>query len=80
MTVPFGSGCSELVVTFRDLGKPQAAIGGTDIAMRNQLPPDVFGFTVTIPMFARLCALGEDSFFGKGFLRRLRSARGGSLV
>jgi hypothetical protein len=69
----------ELVVTFRDLNKPQAAIGGTDIAMRGDLPANVFAFTVTAPMFARLCALGDNSFLGKGFLGRLRKARGGSL-
>ena len=80
VTVPFGSGCSELVVTFRDLDKPQAAIGGTDIAMRDDLPPSVLAFSVTVPMFARLCALGDDSFFGKGFLKRLRAARGGHLA
>ena len=80
VTVPFGSGCSELVVTFRDLDKPQAAIGGTDIAMRDQLPAGVLGFTVTVPMFAQLCGLDDDSFFGKGFLKRLRSARGGRLA
>ena len=80
VTVPFGAGCGELVVTFRDLGKPQAAVGGTDIAMRHQLPANVLGFTVTVPLFAQLCALGEDSFFGKGFLKRLRKARGGSLA
>ena len=79
VTVPFGSGCSELVVTFRDLGKAQAAIGGTDIAMRGDLPADVLAFTVTVPLFARLCALGDDSFLGKGFLGRLRKARDGSL-
>jgi len=79
VTVPFGSGCMELVVTFRDLNKPQAAIGGTDIAMRGDLPADVLAFTVTAPMFARLCALGDNSFLGKGFLGRLRKARGGSL-
>jgi len=78
-TVPFGSGCSELVVTFRDLDKPQAAIGGTDVAMRGYLPADVLAFTVTTPMFAQLCRLGDDSFLGKGFLARLRRSRGGSL-
>ena len=47
--------------------------------MRGDLPADVLAFTVTAPMFARLCALGDDSFLGKGFLGRLRKARGGSL-
>jgi hypothetical protein len=79
VTVPFGSGCSELVVPFRDLDEPQAVIGGTDIAMRGDLPAGVLAFTVTVPLFARLCALGDDSFLGKGFLGRLRRARGGSL-
>jgi len=79
VTVPFGSGCMELVVTFRDLDEPQAAIGGTDIAMRGDLPASVLAFTVTVPMFARLCSLGDGSFLNKGFLARLREARGGSL-
>jgi hypothetical protein len=79
ITVPFGSGCMELAATFRDLEKAQAAIGATDIAMRGDLPDGVLAFTVTTPLFARLCALGDDSCLGKGFLRRLRKTRGGSL-
>ncbi|MFA4966479.1 MAG: DUF169 domain-containing protein [Thermoleophilia bacterium] len=79
VTVPFGSGCSELVVPFRDLEAPQAVIGGTDVAMRGDLPADLLAFTVTVPLFAQLCALGDDSFLGKGFLARLRAARGGCL-
>jgi hypothetical protein len=79
VTVPFGSGCSELVVPFRDLRVPQAVVGGTDVAMRDGLPPQVLAFTVTLPLFAQLCALGDESFLGKGFLGRLRKARGGSL-
>ena len=39
VTVPFGAGCSGLVVPFRDLAAPQAVIGGTDVAMRDGLPP-----------------------------------------
>jgi len=80
VTVPFGSGCSELVVPFRDLDRPEAVVGGTDIAMRDGLPPGVLAFTVTLPLFAQLCALGDESFLGKGFLGRLRKARGGSLA
>ena len=55
-----------------------APLGGTDVAMRHDLPAGVLAFTVTVPMFAQLCALGPDGFVGKGFLRRLRKARGGS--
>jgi hypothetical protein len=77
--VPFGSGCMELVATFDDLERPQAAITATDLAMRDQLPRDVVGFTVTVPMFERLCALDGRSFLGKGFLADLRAARDGGL-
>ena len=80
MTVPFGSGCMELVVTFADLERPQAVIGATDMAMRDSLPPDLLAFTVTVPMFERLCALDPRSFLGRGFLDRLRRARGGRLA
>ena len=40
----------------------------------------MLAFTVTLPMYERLCSLGDDSYFGKGFLGRLRKARGGSLA
>ncbi|MBC7187066.1 MAG: DUF169 domain-containing protein [Calditrichaeota bacterium] len=72
---PFGSGCSQLVAVFPDLNRAQAAIGGTDIAMRQHLPPDMLLFTVTKPMFARLCALDERSFLFKPFWQRLLRSR-----
>jgi hypothetical protein len=72
---PFGSGCSQLVSRFEDLGIPQAIIGATDIAMRKYLPPDVMAFTATRPMFERLCTLDEKSFLFKPFWRQLQKAR-----
>ncbi len=72
---PFGSGCSQLVTLFHDLESPQAVIGATDIAMRAFLPPDVMNFTVTRPMFERMCALDDDSFLARDFWKRLRRAR-----
>jgi len=72
---PFGSGCMQLVGVFADLDEPQAAIGSTDIAMRQHLPPDVLAFTVTKPMYERLAALDERSFLTKPFWKRLRAAR-----
>ncbi len=77
---PFGSGCMELVVSLEDLDRPLAALGSTDMAMRHCVPPDLLAFTVTVPMFERLCSIGEESFLGKGFLENLRKKRGGSLV
>jgi hypothetical protein len=73
---PFGSGCSQMLTLFRDLNVPQAVIGGTDIAMRQWLPPYALAFTVTKPMFRQLCELDEKSFLYKPFLRRLHEARG----
>ncbi len=75
---PFGAGCMEMAPLFRDLSVPQAIIGATDIAMRDQLPPDRLAFTVTVPMYERICAIGEDSFLSKPFLRRLKAARSGA--
>ncbi|OFV81097.1 MAG: hypothetical protein A2Y78_13895 [Acidobacteria bacterium RBG_13_68_16] len=72
---PFGSGCSQLLPLFADLTVPRAIVGATDIAMRAWLPPNTLAFTVTKPMFERLCQLDERSFLYKPFLQRLRKAR-----
>ncbi|MDH5706042.1 MAG: DUF169 domain-containing protein [Candidatus Aminicenantes bacterium] len=72
---PFGSGCME-IYPFQDPDIAQAAIGATDIAMRQHIPPDILAFTVTKLMFEQLCALDERSFLYKPFLKRLRKARG----
>jgi hypothetical protein len=74
----FGSGCRE-IIPFKDFTIPQAAIGATDIAMRQHLPPDILAFTVTKSMFRRLCTLDERSFLYKPFMERLKKARGNSL-
>lgn len=71
---PFGSGCMELF-PFKDPEIPQAAIGATDIAMRQHLPPDILTFAVTKPMFKQLCDLDERSFLYKPFLRNLKESR-----
>jgi hypothetical protein len=72
---PFGSGCMQLVSVFHDLNEPQAVIGSTDLAMRPYIPPRIMAFTVTVPMFRRLCELDEQSFLGKAFLDKLRQSR-----
>lgn len=76
VVAPFGSGCSQLVSLFEDLGSSQAVIGATDIAMRQFLPPDILAITVTRPLFDQLCRLDERSFLFKPFWARLRKARG----
>ena len=74
---PFGSGCMELLPLFEDLSAPQAIVGATDIAMRQHLPPHLLAFTVTVPMYERLCALDERSFLDKPFWKNLLRARAG---
>jgi Uncharacterised ArCR, COG2043 len=71
----FGSGCMQMASIFDDLDVAQAAIGATDIAMRDRLAPELIAFTVTRPMFTRLCSLDERSFLFKPFLERLQKAR-----
>lgn len=73
---PFGSGCMLSVSVFNDLDKPQAVIGATDMAMRQYLPSDVLAFTVTKPMYERMCQLDENSFLEKGFIKQLKKVRG----
>jgi len=73
----FGSGCSQLVALFDELNAPQSMVGATDIAMRKYLDPDLLAFTVTRPMFERLCSLDEKSFLYKRFWRDLQKARAG---
>jgi hypothetical protein len=72
---PFGSGCMQLVSLFEDLDVPQGIVGATDIAMRRYLDPELIAFTVTKPMFERLCALDDKSFLYKRFWRDLTRAR-----
>lgn len=72
---PFGAGCMAIAPLFDDFTVPQAIIGATDIAMRQYLPADILAFTVTVPMFERLCRLDEKSFLYKPFWKRLREVR-----
>lgn len=73
---PFGSGCSLMLGMFPDSTIAQAMLGGTDIAMRHYLPPDMLTLSVTKPLFEKLCALDEKSFLYKPFWQNLRKARG----
>ena len=79
---PFGSGCMQLITLFDDLDLPQAIIGATDHSLRNNLEPWMIAFSVTRPMFERLCRWGDDSrsSLHSGFTDKLIQARGGSLA
>jgi len=73
----FGSGCGQMAALLGDLDadEPRAAIGATDMAMREHLPPDILAFTVNKPMYRQLCELDKSSFLHKHFWQRLMKAR-----
>jgi hypothetical protein len=79
VTAPFGSGCMQMLPLFDNPDTPQAIIGATDMAMRQYLPPNILAFTATIPMYDRLCSIGENSFLSRAFIKTLKKARGGKL-
>jgi hypothetical protein len=79
MKAPFDSGCGQMLPGFDDLDKPQAMLGGTDVAMRQFFPPDIIAVTVTRPMYERICSLGKESFLHKPFWKDLVKARGGKV-
>ena len=81
VTAPFSSGCGQLAAVVGDLGEPRAIIGATDQAMRQHLAPGLLAFTVTKPMFERLCSWADDpkSSLHNNFLKRTMKARGGSF-
>ena len=76
----FGSGCGQMAAVLGDVDSktPRAALGATDIAMREHLPPDILALTVNKAMYEQLCGLDENSFLYKHFWKRLRQARGES--
>jgi len=75
VTASFGTGCGQLAAIFNDFKTPKAAIGGTDIAMRPYLTCNTLAYTVTKPMFEKLCLLGNKSFLHKSFWNNVKQAR-----
>lgn len=76
LITPFGSGCQQLLSSFKDTDYPQALIGTTDIAMRQHIPPEIMAATVTVPLYRQLCQLDESSFLYKPIIQNLKEARG----
>jgi len=58
---------------------PRVFVNPDQISHAPHIPRNILAFTVTKPMFARLCSLDERSFLFKPFLRKLKKARGGGL-
>ena len=79
VSVDFGSGCMEMLNLLEGKTGAHALVGATDMAMRNNLPPDRLAFTVNKKMFEDLCRLDEKSFLARPFLKMLKYSRGGKL-
>lgn len=77
VTIPFGSGCMQLLTLPDSFDQPHAIVGSTDLAMRGYLSPDILSFTVNRSMFEKLCTIGRESFLEKGFLTGLQNQRAG---
>ncbi len=71
----YGAGCGQMLSHFKTFDSPQAMIGGTDIAIRKHLPPDILAFTVTSTMLKQLLNLNESSFLHKTFWNELKAKR-----
>lgn len=77
VTAPFGSGCSFL---WRALDGDKTVIGGTDIAMRRYLPPEMVTFTVSPSHFAKMLTFPEESFLFKSWWNDLMDCRARNSV
>jgi hypothetical protein len=75
--VPFGSGCSQLLVSVAYQNKPAAVIGGTDLSMRAYLPEHILSFTMNKTMYETLCQVGHGSFFEKSYFENFVAKRKG---
>ncbi len=72
---PFGSACMQMVTLFDDLSSEQAIVGTTDIAMRKYVPFDMLSYTVTKPLFEKLCELDRNCFLYKADWTKLKKVR-----
>ncbi|HCY83661.1 MAG TPA: hypothetical protein DHV36_00835, partial [Desulfobacteraceae bacterium] len=71
----YGSGCGQMLSHFDTFDAPKALLGGTDIAVRKHLPPDLLAFTVTRSMLEQLLNLDEACFLHKTFWTDLKAHR-----
>ena len=71
VVAPFGTACSHFVPAFKDINAPQAVIGSTDMMMRRYIPSKVLSFTMTRPMYERICNRGKSSLSLGDFFQKM---------
>ena len=75
VVAPFGSGCSLLWRAVEEHRGEKAVIGGTDIAMRRHLPPNIMVFTVSPQLFYQMVNVPPGSFLERDWWAALMEAR-----
>lgn len=81
VVAPLNPGCWQLASVFSDLDAPQAVVGATGRALRQQLDPGLLTFTVTKSMFELLCRWAGDptSSLHSVHLKKVITTCGGSF-
>lgn len=72
---PFSSGCGLMLREMQNMPGDPAILGGTDIAMRKYLPPNILALSVSPARFERMLTAPDDSFLGKDWWNGLMDIR-----
>jgi hypothetical protein len=75
VSAPFSSGCGMLWRELTYGGEDRPVIGGTDIAARRYLPPDIMVFSVTSSRFEQMLTIPDGSFLDKEWWNNLMKHR-----
>lgn len=76
VSAPFSSGCGMLWRELEFEGEDRPVIGGTDLAARRYLPPEIMIFSVTPARFEQMLTIPDDSFLDKEWWNELMKNRG----
>jgi hypothetical protein len=75
VSIPFGSGCSQILPFAVHNNEAHAVVGSTDLSMRGYLPNQILSFTMNKKMFDLLCNIGHDSFLEKPYFTDFKKRR-----
>ena len=75
VSAPFSSGCGMLWRELTYAGEDRPVIGGTDMAARRFLPPDIMSFSVTPSRFEQMLTFPNGSFLDKEWWNNLMEHR-----
>lgn len=75
VVAPFSSGCGLMWRELEASGRDRAVLACTDIAMRQHLPPELLGLSVTPARFAQMVEFPDDAFLNRSWWRELLASR-----